>query len=393
MFEILNYIFSVGIVFSHVIGYTISILAFLFIYKNWNNIRNNKIIIFVAAFLLYGFIRACFCEYTKDAFEEMFTYLTSWLFPFVLGYFVIDNYKKGKIISAYIITFTVLIVFSILAYFGLFYESVAGMTLACKEERINAFLWHISLGAMCVLLSSFSLNTLMFREGLLKKEKIILSILTVLFVASLYLTTSRGYYIAGFVTYLCMFVFYIFKSKSIKVPALLFFISFALILVIHFNSSYMQQRIQNTSVTKEQSLTYRIDSYKAAILIFKDNFVFGVGPRQGVKQDIFYKTINSSKETYNGPRHLHSMWLAVPAEFGMIGFVLFAVMIFLIIKNLYYEYRYNNSVFALCMLFAWISLLVGDCFDTVLRGPRVAMDYFWLTGLILAKQNNKNETK
>ena len=392
MFDILNYIFSVGIVFSHVIGYIVSIFAFLFIYKNWNNIKNNKIIIFVTIFLLYGFIRACFCGYTKDAFEEMFTYLTSWLFPFILGYFVIDNYKKEKIIKVFISIFTIVIVFSILAYFGLFFESVLGEPLASKGEHINACLWHISLGAMCVLLSSFSLNTLLFKKDLLPKQKVILSLLTILFILSLYLTSSRGYYIAGFITYLCMIIFYIFKTKKIVIPAILFCVSFAIISALFFNSSYMQERIKNTSVTEEWSVTNRIDSYKAAIVIFKNNPVFGVGPRQGVKQAEFYTTITLQEEN-SIPRHLHSIWLTVLAEFGSVGFVLFCIMIFLIFKNLYYEYKYNNSLFALCMIFAWISLLIGDCFDTVLRGPRVAMDYFWLTGLILAKPNNKTEKK
>ena len=389
MITVLNYIFSVGIVFSHVIGYIASVLAFFFIYKNWNDIKNNKIIIFISAFMVYGFISACFCSYTKDAFEEMFTYLTSWLFPFVLGYFIVDNYKKGKIINVYVVTFTIVIVFSILAYFGLFFETVFGERLAEKGYRINANLWHISLGAMCVLLSSFSLNTLLFKKNLLKKEKIVLSILTVLFIVSLYLTSSRGYYIAGFVTYLCMFAFYVFKTKKFKIPMTLFLISFALIAIIHFNNSYMQQRIKNTSVTKEWSITNRVDSYKAAILIFKHNFVFGVGPRQGVKQDEFYAIMNLDR----GFRHLHSIYLTILAEFGTIGFILFFTMIFLVMKNLYYEYKYNDSILALCMLFAWMSLLIGDCFDTVLRGPRVAMDYFWLTGLILAKSSKKAETK
>ncbi len=393
MFEILNYIFSVGIIFSHVIGYIVSIFAFLFIYKNWNNIKNNKIIIFAFAFLLYGFIRAYFCDYAKDAFDEMFTYLTSWLFPFILGYFIADNYKKGKIIKIYILTFTIVIIFSVLAYFGLFYERFLEAPLALKGKLINANLWHISLGAMCVLLSSFSLNTLLFKKDLLKKEKIILGVLTVLFIVSLYLTSSRGYYIAGFITYLCMFAFYVFTTKKFKIPAILFCISFVIISVLFFNSSYMQDRIKNTNLTTDANVTSRIDSYKAAVLIFKNNFVFGVGPRQGVKQAEFYAMTQPLKESRHQIRHLHSMWLAVPAEFGIIGFVLFFAMIFLILKNLYYEYKYNNSVFALCMLFAWLSLLIGDCFDTVLRGPRVAMDYFWLTGLILAKSSNKTETK
>ena len=216
----------------------------------------------------------------------------------------------------------------------------------------------------------------MFKKELLRKEKIILGVLTVLFIVSLYLTSSRGYYIAGFITYLCMFVFYIFKTKKIKIPAILFCVAIVIISILFFNNSYMQERMKNTSVTKEWSVTNRIDSYKAAILIFKNNFIFGVGPRQGVRQDEIFASINFDKK--EDSRHLHSMWLAIPAEFGTIGFILFGIIIFLIIKNLYYEYKHNNSLLALCMLFAWLSLLIGDCFDTVLRGPRVAMDYFWL---------------
>ena len=79
------------------------------------------------------------------------------------------------------------------------------------------------------------------------------------------------------------------------------------------------------------------------------------------------------------------MYLNLLAEFGIIGFVLFGIIILLIFKNLYICYKEKHSVLALCLLFAWISLLIGDCFDTVLRGPRVAMEYFWLTGLVLNK--------
>ena len=393
MFEILNYIFAAGINISHIIGYIVSIIAFFFIYKNWGNIKNNKIIVFVTVFLLYGFIRACFCGYAKDAFEEMFTYLTSWLFPFVLGYFLFDNYKKRKIINTYIIAFTIVVAFSILAYFGLFYETICGSMLAEKGHRLCGFMWHISCGAICVLASSFTLIPLLFRKNLILKQKIFLGVATIFFMVCLYLTSSRGYYIAGFITYFCIFSFYIYKTKKIAIPLTIMLVLVAVVAGLVLTNPYMQDRIKNTSITKEWSITNRIDSYKAAILIFKNNFVFGVGPRQGVKQDEFFAVMSKYEQDYHGARHLHSIYFAIAAEFGSIGFVLFCIMIFLILKNLYFEYKYNNSLFALCMLFAWVSLLVGDCFDTVLRGPRVAMDYFWLTGLILAKQNNKNETK
>ncbi len=55
----------------------------------------------------------------------------------------------------------------------------------------------------------------------------------------------------------------------------------------------------------------------------------------------------------------------------------------MILKRLYDVYSRENSLFALAMIFGWMSLLIGENFDTILRGPRVAMDYFWITGLIL----------
>ena len=356
--------------------------VFLFVYKNWDLIKKDNIIICVTSFLIYGFILACFCEYKKDAFEEMFTYLTSWLPPFILGYYITDNLKKEKIIKTYIIIFFIVIFFSVLAYFGLFYGEIANSRLAYKNQTLNGLMWHISLGAMSILLSCFSLITLLFKDNLSNKQKIILCILTIFFMISLYLTSSRGYYIAGFITYLSIFVFYFYKTKKIKIPIIVFSISFILATILFLNNTYMQQRIQNTSVTKEWSLTNRIDSYKVAISIIKHNFIFGVGPRQSVKQDDFYQIMNLPKK--DNSRHLHSMYLNIFAEFGIIGFLMFVFIIFFIIKNLFLQYKQKNSLFALCLLFAWTSLLLGDCFDTVLRGPRVAMDYFWLTGLILA---------
>ena len=382
MLEILNYIFAGGIVFSHIIGYIVSIFAFLFVYKNWDAIKKDNIVICITVFLIYGFILACFCEYKKDAFEEMFTYLTSWLPPFILGYYVIDNIKKEKIIKFYIGIFTLVIIFSVLAYFGFFYDEIAGSRLAYKGKFLHGLMWHISLGAMSVLLSCFSLITLLFKNNLSTKQKICLSALTIFFMISLYLTSSRGYYIAGFITYLAIFVFYIYKTRKFKIPIIIFFISLILIGILFSNNEHMQKRIKNTSVTKEWSLTNRIDSYIAALAIFKDNILFGVGPRQSVKQEKFYEIMKLSRN--DDSRHLHSMWFAVLAEFGLVGFAIFLLMLFLIIKRLYFKYKQESSLLALCLLFAWISILIGDSFDTVLRGPRVAMDYFWLTGLILA---------
>ncbi len=381
---VLNYIFSAGIIFSHIIGYIISALVFLLIYKNWNYIKKDKTIFFITAFVVYGFIWVFFTDYKKDALEDMFNYLSSWLLPFILGYYIVDKSQKEKLIKIYITVFTIVLFFSVLSYFGLFYQEIAGSMLAIKGEHLKGLLWHISCGAMCVLLSCFTLIPLLFKENLSKKHKIFLFLLTMFFMVCLFLSGSRGYYIAGGITYLLICVFYIIKTKKFLIPLTIFLLCAVVVIVLFSNNKFMQSRIHNTSITKEWSLTNRIDSYKVALVIIKDNFIFGVGPRQSVKQTEAYNQIHVYQS--NESRHLHSMYLNVFAEFGFVGFVLFFCIIFLILKNLFLEYKRENSILALCMIFAWISLLIGDSFDTVLRGPRVAMDYFWLSGLLISKK-------
>jgi hypothetical protein len=41
------------------------------------------------------------------------------------------------------------------------------------------------------------------------------------------------------------------------------------------------------------------------------------------------------------------------------------------------------------LMWAFAGVMVGDCFDTLLRGPGTAMELFWLAGLVLrqAREN------
>ncbi|MFA7074936.1 MAG: O-antigen ligase family protein, partial [Endomicrobiaceae bacterium] len=273
-----------------------------------------------------------------------------------------------------------------------FYKEIFGMPLAGSGlyGHINAFLWHISLGAMCVMVSSIALVFFLFKQDLNKKQKAGLLVLSVFFTVSLFLTGSRGYYIAGFITYVSIFSFYFYRTKKIKDVLAFVLLSGLIIGIIYSKNSFIQQRVHNTSISKEESLRTRINGYKIAFAIFKKHPLFGVGPRQGVKQKEF---IEISKDYSNGARHLHSMYINLLADLGVVGISIFVLMLFYIFKRLIYVYKKNNSLLALALIFCWISVLIGDNFDTILRGPRVAMDYFWITGLVLGGTlaNNKKE--
>lgn len=387
---ILNYLFGTGIIFTHIAGYIISFASLLFIYKNWKYLKQEKIFLAMSMFLLYGFILAYFADEKTKAFGEMFNYFASWLPPFVLGYYITDKISKYKIIMVYLAIFTIVAILSVLAYYGLFYKTIFNGHFAGEGlyGHVNAFIWHISLGAMCVLISSISLIFLLFKEDLTYKQKILLSIFSVFWIVVLFLTGSRGYYIAGFMTYCLIFIFYVYKFKKIKMPLIVLAISIVLAGIIYFTNPYMQQRIKNTSLDSEDSVTYRLNAYPIAFEIFKRTPLFGVGPMQVVnRHEIQNSNLVASK-------HLHSLYLNIITEFGLVGLVIFAYLIFQILKRLYDVYMQENSLFALAMIFAWMSILIGENFDTILRGPRVSMDYFWLTGLIiggtLAQKLRKN---
>lgn len=379
MFEILNYIFSVGINISHIIGYIASILAFLFIYKNWEYIKHEKILTLIILFLVYGFILACFSKYKKSGFEEMFNYLASWIFPFVLGYSVGDKNNKEKIIKVYIITFAILLIFSILSYYGLFFESIAGRYLSFKGKVLKAFMWHISCGAICMLTFCFTFIHLILKPSLSNNQKLFLSAISILSLVSLFLTGSRTYYVAGTTTIFLILVFCIYKRKNFIRPITILGISALIIIGLYSFNPFMQKRIQNTDIKHEGSITDRILAYKVCYKILQEKPIFGCGPKQSVKHPVF---IELSKTTT--AIHLHSMYLNIVSDFGFVGFILFCCMIFYILKSLLLKYKEEDSLLALCMFFAWISVLLGENFDTNLRGPKVAMDYFWLTGLILS---------
>ncbi len=393
----LNYLFAGGIVFSHIFGYVFSGLSVFFIYKNWQNLKKEKIFLAIAAFLVYGFILSCFAQDKQKAFDEMFNYFASWMLPFVLGYYIVEEIKKYKIIMTNVAIFSVIVCLSILSYYGLFYEQIFGSFFSFKGVVLKAFLWHISLGAMCVAISCSSLVFLLFKQDLNSKTRLILITFIFLFIGSLFLTGSRGYYIAGFITYMSIFAFYFYKTRKIKIPVIIILSSIIIVSVIYLTNPYMQQRIKNTSIKHENSLTTRTTLYKTSLIIFKKHPVFGVGPRQSTIQKEY---VENTKDNAGNAVHMHSIYFNMLSDFGLAGMILFVLLIYFIFKRLVYCYKRENSLLALALVFCWISVLVGDCFDTVLRGPRVAMEYFWITGLVLGgtlinvnKKEIENEKK
>jgi O-antigen ligase len=103
------------------------------------------------------------------------------------------------------------------------------------------------------MISSITFILFLFRQDLSKNQKKILFALSVFFAVSLFLTGSRGYYIAGFITYVAIFAFYFYKTKRIKEIFMFALLSGLFIGIIYSKNTFIQQMVQNTSISHEGS--------------------------------------------------------------------------------------------------------------------------------------------
>jgi oligosaccharide repeat unit polymerase len=386
--EILNYIFAFFVSFSYPGAYICFAIAILFLYKYWKVIRYEPLLFFIILFMVYGCLLAFFSEYQKEAFNEMYAYFMNWCGAFILGYFFINKTRKIRLVLTYVSFFVFILFLSIMSYYGLFFKEILGFKFL-MWGRLSADMYPIGCAALCLLISCILLILLLFKLDVLKQYKIILFVMYVISIIALFLTGSRGYYISGFITYFLIFSFYYYKTRSVKILVGFILTFFVIISGIFLTNVSLQERIQKTSLTADESITTRFELYHVALLIFKDHPIFGVGPSNGGRQFKYFQ-IASEKLTEYG--HLHSIYLNILADFGIIGFILFILIIICLFRRLIQVYKEQNSLLALALIFSWISLLIGDTFDVFLSGNRVAMEYFWLTGIVLGgTQNKKND--
>jgi O-antigen ligase len=389
---VLNYLFALSMPFTHVVGYFTAGIAFFLSFTIWKRLRHEKLFFWLKVFMIYGFIRAMFSADPDTGYMAMVGYLTQWIFPFLLGYLIADFTSFKKAFWIYYITFAVLVGFSILAFFGLFFSNFGEFEFA-KEGLLKGGRSHIALAALCVLASFFSLGNYLYNTELLKGKKYVLLFAVFFFLGAVFLTGSRGYYMAGLAVYLIFGAGYLFKSTSVSIKWRIAAVAAAAagIAVLYMFSPTIRARIHKTNYN-DGSVQERLSLYKVALWEIKANPVFGVGPGQGTKQEEFYKMLPEQAQTASLKHHghLHSFYLNFAAEFGVLGLVILFFIFYTILKSVHEMHKISDGLFkavAFGLFWGFIGIMLGDCLDTLLRGPGVAMELFWLTGLLMGQRN------
>ena len=168
------------------------------------------------------------------------------------------------------------------------------------------------------------------------------------------------------------------NSKKIKIS------------IIQELNNYQKRRSHVAKITNERERIGKPDKwyynffdsqygahYLTAFNIFLDNIYFGTGLKTFRVLCEDYDDINSLSVSSRCSTHPHNTHLEILSEFGIIGYAIFLILIFLVLKEFFLSYSVSNFGF-----FLIFSLLLAKFFPLLPTGSffsSLNATYFWLT--------------
>ena len=328
----------------------LSIVALYFltisIYKQLWRYYNNPVVLGFLLFCIYSILRSIFSEFP---FESLFNSGSIFYFRYIffaMGVWYLIDKNPYLIDLLFIISVLCVIVvsidgiyqyfhgFNILGYEKFNTSRITG--LFNDEPKIGRYLAYLF---MLIFALSFQV---------LQKNKISISFLIFLISLSsltIFLSAERtALYIFSFFLILTCF----FKNKY-QLPIILSFIlSFILILIaISINPIAKKRMIDRTltqiSKTQMGEAQGYEEHYRAALILFRDHPVFGIGPDtyrlQCEKKEYDFKSKCNN--------HPHNYYFQILSELGLFGFLfafsLFLSLSFILLKQFIIQFKKNKS--------------------------------------------------
>jgi len=206
---------------------------------------------------------------------------------------------------------------------------------------------------------------------------------------ALLLTFSRSAWLS-FLIGLILLVIYFIKnktqdlSKKFTLPLLIFI--FLFLAFLNLFSNIFTPRLTSSTRLERKSVNERIIYLQEAKQIIREHFLPGVGAGNYIQKLRQVKS-SSAKQTWQY-QPVHNVFLLVFAELGIIGFSLFLIIIFFILRKFSYFFK-NKKTDNFIFLSVFISFLPALLFDHWLWTTHFGLLFFWLiAGLIIRKPSN-----
>ena len=371
----------------------ISILSILNI-KQKNDFFRSNIFYLLIFFLIYLFINLLLSVNFSNSYPRVIKFLLIILFVKEIFNF---NYK-GEICFEKIIKFWTILY--IIVTIDILFELIFGFnTLGFKsylEGRVASFFGdELVVGTFYHFLSLLVLSY--FIKNKYSNFLVILLIITIISIS--FMIGERANFLKLFFSILLLSSL-ILKIDFIKKTGLVF-LTLLIISSIFYTNDGLKKRYYN-----QISIIYSIDGFKkyfkesqygahqnTAYEIFKNNILFGVGLknfREESKKSIYensdYKKTNERQAT-----HPHQIHLELLSELGLIGYILFLILITHSIIVSAKNYSVKKNPYQLSTLIYILSCLIplipsGSLFSTFFGG------IFWFSFGLMISFNKKIKT-
>ncbi len=381
---------------------SISLTGLAFIFSNYKKIfkliKKNYFLLFFIIFYFY-ILTLSFVS------ENIFLSLENSLFYFRYFFFILSvNYvykNSTNFIKLFFISFLFAFVLLILdSYFQFFYGynilgyKYDGIRLSSffNDEKI--------LGSYLSRLLPIFLGICVYLFGKFKYKMIAVILMVLLIDILIILSGERS---SIFYIFLSTFLITILISnwKMLRLIGFIFSIAIASLIIIYndgVRERVVEKTINQSNIFGEKINTFSVQHhviYSTSIKIFKDNYIFGIGPKlfREVCKKEKYKTYTQEDYSVDGCQsHPHNTYIQLLVETGILGFififVLFIYLNYLLIRQFYSLYFNKIPIlndFEVCIIVSiyislWPIVPTGSFFNNWL-----GVIYFLPIGLILDK--------
>lgn len=209
-----------------------------------------------------------------------------------------------------------------------------------------------------------------------KNTKFLSKILVAIFVVCVVFTWSRGAWIAALLS--CLAFALIKNRKAFRVFGVAIFCVPVLSILL---PDSIWSRFTSIANLSDSSTAYRIYTWKGTMNTVKETGIFGIGYGDASFQAVYPSYAYSGIEA---SPHSHSLLLQILVCMGIVGLVVFAIVIFLNFQKCFEfikEYKYDSStVYVIAAVSSAIAALTMGIFDYIWYNQRI----FYLFWIVLA---------